>query len=84
MPLDWYCPVTSVVHADLYPDLSTTGGGAFLALAGYNYFSGMGHLERQKAAILQSKSMFGMRSRKLGVASISIGLAYLGIWRLFR
>ena len=42
------------------------------------------HLERQRAAILQSKSMFGMRSRKLGVASISLGLAYLGVWRLFK
>lgn len=60
------------------------GGGAFLALAGYNYFSGNNHLEQQRAAILKSKSMFGMGSRKFGVASISIGLAYLGIWRLFR
>lgn len=67
-----------------YADSATTGGGAFLALAGYNYFSGNNHLEQQRAAILKSKSMFGMGSRKFGVASISIGLAYLGIWRLFR
>lgn len=60
------------------------GGSAFLGLAAYNYLSGMGHLERQRAAILKSKSMFGMGSRKLGVASISMGLAYLGLWRLFR
>ncbi|ROT35662.1 hypothetical protein SODALDRAFT_381811 [Sodiomyces alkalinus F11] len=59
------------------------GGGAFLALAGYNYVSGNAHLRRQQQAILQSKSMFGMRSRKSGVAGISLGLAYLGIWRLF-
>lgn len=61
-----------------------TGSGAFLGLAAYNYISGMGHLERQQAAILKSKSMFGMRSRRLGVASISMGLAYLGILRWFR
>ncbi|KAM0333020.1 hypothetical protein ACHAQA_001677 [Verticillium albo-atrum] len=60
------------------------GGGAFLCLAGYNYLSGTSHLERQRAAILQSKSMFGMRSRKFGVTGISLGLAYLGIWRLFK
>ncbi|GKT60716.1 exosome complex exonuclease [Colletotrichum tofieldiae] len=60
------------------------GGGAFLGLAAYNYLTGMGHLERQRATILKSGSMFGMRSRKLGVASISMGLAYLGLWRLFR
>ncbi|KAF6815750.1 hypothetical protein CMUS01_12388 [Colletotrichum musicola] len=60
------------------------GSGAFLGLAAYNYMSGMGHLERQQAAILKSKSMFGMRSRRLGVASISMGLAYLGILRWFR
>ncbi|KAL0942214.1 uncharacterized protein CTRU02_200100 [Colletotrichum truncatum] len=60
------------------------GSGAFLGLAAYNYMSGMGHLEKQRAMILKSNSMFGMRSRKLGVASISMGLAYLGIWRFFR
>ncbi|KAI3546119.1 hypothetical protein CPAR01_03665 [Colletotrichum paranaense] len=60
------------------------GGGAFLGLAAYNYLSGMGHVERQRAEILKSGSRFGMGSRKLGVASISIGLAYLGLWRLFK
>ncbi|EEY14154.1 conserved hypothetical protein [Verticillium alfalfae VaMs.102] len=60
------------------------GGGAFLGLAGYNYLTGMSHLEKQRAALLQRKTMFGMRSRKLGVTGISLGLAYLGIWRLFK
>ncbi|KAF9882353.1 hypothetical protein CkaCkLH20_00389 [Colletotrichum karsti] len=60
------------------------GSGAFIALAGYNYVSGMSHLERQRAMILKSNSMFGLRSRKLGVAGISMGLAYLGIWRFLR
>ncbi|KAI1118528.1 hypothetical protein F5Y14DRAFT_446890 [Nemania sp. NC0429] len=59
------------------------GGGAFLGLAAYSYFSGNSQLERQRATILASKSMFGMRSRKLGIATTSLGLAWLGIWRLF-
>lgn len=60
-----------------------TGGGAFIGLAAYSYFSGNAQLERQRAKILASKSMFGVRSRKLGIATTSLGLAWLGIWRLF-
>lgn len=58
------------------------GGSAFLGLAAYSYFSGHAQLEKQKARILASKSMFGMRSRRLGITGISLGLAWLGIWRL--
>ncbi|KAJ9156361.1 hypothetical protein NKR23_g1080 [Pleurostoma richardsiae] len=60
------------------------GGSAFLGLAAYSYVSGTSQLEKQRAAIVASKSMFGMRSRKLGIASISLGLAWMGLWRLFR
>ncbi|KAI1099242.1 hypothetical protein F4804DRAFT_322468 [Jackrogersella minutella] len=59
------------------------GGGAFLGLAAYSYISGQRELEKNQARILASKSMFGMGSRRLGIASISIGLAWMGIWRLF-
>ncbi|KAI1501446.1 hypothetical protein F5X99DRAFT_409029 [Biscogniauxia marginata] len=59
------------------------GGGAFLGLAAYSYFSGNSQLDQQRAKILASKSMLGMRSRKLGIAATSLGLAWLGIWRLF-
>ncbi|KAI5860774.1 hypothetical protein GGS23DRAFT_598992 [Durotheca rogersii] len=59
------------------------GGGAFLGLAAYSYFSGQRQLELQRAKILASKSMLGMRSRKVGIAATSLGLAWLGIWRLF-
>ncbi|KAI1751325.1 hypothetical protein F4782DRAFT_190909 [Xylaria castorea] len=59
------------------------GGGAFIGLAAYSYFSGNAQLERQRAKILASKSMFGMRSRKFGIATTSLGLVWLGIWRLF-
>jgi hypothetical protein len=58
------------------------GGGAFLGLAGYSYWTGMAQLEKQEAAIRASKSFFGMRSRKLGIGAIAFGLAYLGVWRL--
>lgn len=60
-----------------------TGTSALLGLAGYSYMSGMSQLEKQRNAILQSKSMFGMRSRKLGIVSISLGLAWMGMWRAF-
>ncbi|KAI1396961.1 hypothetical protein F4819DRAFT_499857 [Hypoxylon fuscum] len=59
------------------------GGGAFLGLAAYSYFSGTRQLERNQAQILASKSMFGIRSRRFGIAATSMGLAWLGIWRLF-
>lgn len=59
-----------------------SGSGAFFGLAAYSYLSGMSQLEKQKLKILQSKSMFGMRSRRFGIASISFGLAFLGTWRL--
>lgn len=63
---------------------SDPGGGAFIGLGAYSYFSGNAQLELQREKILKSRSMFGMRSRKAGIAGISLGLAYLGIWRLFR
>lgn len=62
----------------------STGGGAFLGLGAYSYFSGMSQLEQQRAAILKSKSMFGMRSRRFGITGISLALAWMGLWRLFR
>ncbi|KAK4249756.1 hypothetical protein C7999DRAFT_29818 [Corynascus novoguineensis] len=60
------------------------GGGAFLGLAAYSYISGQSQLEQQKAKILASGSRFGMRSRSLGITAISLGLAWLGIWRLVK
>jgi hypothetical protein len=60
------------------------GSGAFFGLAGYSYFSGMSQLEKQRAAILQSKSFFGMRSRRFGIVTISAGLAWMGLWRALK
>ncbi|KAI2466680.1 hypothetical protein F4781DRAFT_405073 [Annulohypoxylon bovei var. microspora] len=59
------------------------GGGAFLGLAAYSYMSGQRQLEKNQARILASKSIFGMRSRRMGITATSLGLAWLGIWRLF-
>ncbi|GAB1316275.1 Exosome complex exonuclease [Madurella fahalii] len=58
------------------------GGGAFLGLAAYSYFSGQAQLQQQRAKILASGSRFGMRSRSWAITGISLGLAWLGIWRL--
>ncbi|KAH8905647.1 hypothetical protein BR93DRAFT_980249 [Coniochaeta sp. PMI_546] len=60
------------------------GSGAFLGLAAYSYLSGTSQLERNKAQIIAKRSMFGMRSRKLGITGISLGLAWLGIWRFVK
>ncbi|KAH6613750.1 hypothetical protein B0J18DRAFT_470080 [Chaetomium sp. MPI-SDFR-AT-0129] len=60
------------------------GGGAFLGLAAYSYMSGQAQLEKQKAKILASGSRFGMRSRSAGITTISLGLVWLGIWRLVK
>ncbi|KAI9167659.1 exosome complex exonuclease [Paramyrothecium foliicola] len=60
------------------------GSGAFLGLGAYSYFSGMSQLEKQQQAILKSKSMFGMRSRKAGIAVISLGFVWAGFWRAIK
>ncbi|KAG5922774.1 hypothetical protein E4U42_005324 [Claviceps africana] len=60
------------------------GSGAFFGLAAYSYLSGMSQLEKQRRAIVQSRSMFGMRSRRLGIAGISLGMVWMGLWRAFR
>ncbi|KAK0385062.1 hypothetical protein NLU13_7540 [Sarocladium strictum] len=60
------------------------GSGAFFGLAAYSYFSGMSQLERNQQTLLQKKTLFGMKSRKAGVIGISLGLAYLGLWRAIK
>ncbi|KAG5947879.1 hypothetical protein E4U59_006744 [Claviceps monticola] len=59
------------------------GCGAFFGLAAYSYFSGTAQLEKQRHVILQSRSMFGMRSRRFGITGISLGLVGMGLWRAF-
>jgi hypothetical protein len=43
----------------------------------------MSQLEKQRHVIMKSQSMFGMKSRKATVASISFGLAWMGLYRAF-
>lgn len=43
----------------------------------------MSQLEKQRAVILKSNSWLGMRSRRMGIGGLSLGLAYLGLYRLF-
>ncbi|ROV95700.1 hypothetical protein VMCG_07588 [Cytospora schulzeri] len=58
-------------------------GSAFLGLAGYSYFSGMSQLQKQREVILKSNPWLGMRSRKMGITGLSLGLAWMGLYRLF-
>ncbi|KAJ9641132.1 Exosome complex component rrp4 [Coniosporium tulheliwenetii] len=58
------------------------GASAFIGLGVYSYASGSYQLRQQRAALLQSKSMFGMRSRQAGITGISAILIGLGIYRL--
>ena len=58
-----------------------TGTAVFLGLGGYSYFSGMSQLEQQKAKILQSNTMFGLRSRRFGISAISLAFVGMGVWR---
>ncbi|KAK0742881.1 hypothetical protein B0T18DRAFT_327702 [Schizothecium vesticola] len=66
---------------DCFP-CKLVGGGAFLGLGAYSYFSGHSQLEKQQARIIASKSMMGMKSRRLAINGISLGLGVLGLWRL--
>lgn len=63
--------------------LTISGGTAFIGLAGYSYWEGMRQLEQNRMEIIKSKSMIGMRPRKFGIAGLSFGLFWMGIYRLF-
>lgn len=60
---------------------TSTGTGVFMGLGAYSYFSGMSQLEQQKAKIIQSNTMFGMKSRRFGITSISLAFLGMGVWR---
>ena len=70
---------SSMFNSSLTLDL---GAAAFIGLGGYTYFSGHAQLKAQQAKILQSKSMFGMKSRQAGITSIALTLAGMGFWRM--
>ncbi|SPN99541.1 uncharacterized protein DNG_02393 [Cephalotrichum gorgonifer] len=79
--------VKKLLKEDAFDDCTScriVGSGAFLGLSAFNYFTGMSQLEARRAQVLASKSMFGMGSRKAGITMISLGLAWMGVWRLVR
>ncbi|EPE34183.1 hypothetical protein GLAREA_07196 [Glarea lozoyensis ATCC 20868] len=59
-----------------------TGAAAFIGLGTYSYFSGHSQLKAQQAAILRSKSIFGIKSRQAGITSIALALVGAGVYRL--
>lgn len=59
-----------------------TGAAALIGLGAYSYFSGNAQLKQQETKILKSGSMFGMRTRQLGVRGIALSLVGMGLWRL--
>ncbi|KAJ5679651.1 hypothetical protein N7462_007895 [Penicillium macrosclerotiorum] len=60
-----------------------TGAAAFIGLGVYSYHTGMSNLRKQEAAIMQSSTKYKMGSRRMGIATISLSLIGLGIWRGF-
>ncbi|KAI9780123.1 MAG: hypothetical protein M1816_003178 [Peltula sp. TS41687] len=58
------------------------GASAFIGVGVYSYFSGRYQLRQQEEAIRKSRSLFGMRSRRLGISGIAGVLVGMGIWRL--
>ena len=57
------------------------GGVTFIGLGAYSYFSGMHHLEKQRAAILKSGSRFGFQPRQFGIVGIAMSFVGLGLYR---
>ena len=59
-----------------------SGAAAFIGLGTYSYFSGHSQLKAQQAKIIQSKSVFGLKSRQAGITTIALSLVGMGLWRL--
>lgn len=62
--------------------LNDLGASAFTGLGVYSYFSGKHQLRLQQAAILKSKSRFGIQSRQAGITTIAAAFVGMGLWRL--
>jgi hypothetical protein len=59
-----------------------TGAAAFIGLGAYSYFSGHAQLRQQRAEILKSGTIFGLRTRQMGITGIALSLVGMGLWRL--
>ncbi|KAG9238089.1 hypothetical protein BJ875DRAFT_368564 [Amylocarpus encephaloides] len=58
------------------------GATAFVGLGTYTYVSGNSQLRAQQAKILQSKSIFGIKSRQAAISTAALALTGAGLWRL--
>ncbi|KAH3908178.1 hypothetical protein HBI56_191670 [Parastagonospora nodorum] len=59
------------------------GTATFVGLGAATYVSGHSQLREAEAAIRASKSMFGMRSRRVAVTSTASIMVGLGVYRWF-
>ncbi|KAL6709382.1 hypothetical protein ACN47E_001789 [Coniothyrium glycines] len=59
------------------------GTATFLGLGAFTYISGHSQIEANAATIRASKSMFGMRSRKMAITGTSAAMVGLGVYRWF-
>jgi hypothetical protein len=78
-------PLKSILAQDKPDDClpcRVTGAAAFIGLGAYSYFSGHAQLRQQEAKILKSGTMFGIRSRQMGITGIAMSLVGLGLYRL--
>lgn len=60
-----------------------SGATTFVGLGGFTYFTGHRQLRQQQATILKSGSRLGMAPRRAGITIMSMGMAGIGIYRLF-
>lgn len=59
------------------------GSATFAGLGAFTYLSGHSQLKAQEAVIRQSKSMFGMASRRAAITTTSAVFVGLGVYRWF-
>lgn len=59
------------------------GSATFVGLGAFTYVSGHSQLKAQEAVIRQSKSMFGMGSRRAAITTTSAVFVGLGVYRWF-
>ncbi|KAJ4993608.1 hypothetical protein SVAN01_00662 [Stagonosporopsis vannaccii] len=60
-----------------------TGSATFLGLGAFTYVSGHSQLRAQEKVIRQSKSVFGMGSRRAAITGTSAVFVGLGVYRWF-
>lgn len=61
----------------------STGSATFVGLGAFTYVSGHSQLRAQESVIRQSKSLFGMGSRRAAITGTSAVFVGLGVYRWF-